>query len=170
MYMDEGLDTGDILLQRTIDIRSDDTGGSLHDRLAQIAPDALLESLQTLAKGSAPRISQDNNVATYAPKLKREDGKIDWSQPAETVERKIRAFNPWPGAFMKIGGQNLKIFSASIIDVSGKPGEIVRRDEELVIAAAKGALSLGEVQLEGKRRMSAAEFLRGHPSLFRAQR
>jgi methionyl-tRNA formyltransferase len=162
MYMDEGLDTGDILLQRTIDTRSDDTGGSLHDRLAQIAPDALLESLQMLAEGSAPRIPQDNNVATYAPKLKREDGKIDWSQPAETIERKIRAFNPWPGAFMEINGRNLKIFSASIVGLSAKPGEILRSEKELVIAAGKGALSLGNVQLEGKRRMSASEFLRGH--------
>jgi methionyl-tRNA formyltransferase len=162
MYMAEGLDTGDILLQRTIDIRSDDTGGSLHDRLAQIAPDALLESLQMLAKGSAPRIPQDDNVATYAPKLKREDGKIDWSQSAETIERKIRAFNPWPGAFMELGGQNLKIFSGSVVDVSGKPGESVRNDNALVIVAGKGALSLNEVQLEGKRRMSVAEFARGH--------
>ncbi|HEY2144326.1 MAG TPA: methionyl-tRNA formyltransferase [Candidatus Udaeobacter sp.] len=162
MYMAEGLDTGDILLQRTIDIRSDDTGGSLHDRLAQIAPGALLESLEMLAKGSAPRIPQDDNVATYAPKLKREDGKIDWSQPAETIERKIRAFNPWPGAFMELGGQNLKIFSASVVDVSGKPGESVRNDNALVIVAGKGALSLNEVQLEGKRRMSVVEFARGH--------
>jgi methionyl-tRNA formyltransferase len=162
MYMDEGLDTGDILLQRTIDIRSDDTGGSLHDRLAQIAPDALLESLQMLAKGIAPRIPQDNNVATYAPKLKREDGKIDWSQPAETIERKIRAFNPWPGAFMEIGGQNLKIFSASVVDLTGEPADILRSDKELIIAAGRGALLLDAVQLEGKRRMSAAEFLRGH--------
>jgi methionyl-tRNA formyltransferase len=167
MYMDEGLDTGDILLQRTIDIRSDDTGGSLHDRLAQIAPDALLESLQMLAKGSAPRIPQDNNVATYAPKLKREDGKIDWSQPAETVERKIRAFNPWPGAFMEIDGQNLKIFSAAVVDFTGEPAEILRSENQLVIAAGKGALLLHEVQLEGKRRMNAAEFLRGHASLQR---
>src|SRR5881397_1729603 len=83
MYMDEGLDTGDILLQRTIDIRSDDTGGSLHDRLAQIASDALLESLRMLAKGTAPRIPQDTTVATYARKLKREDGRIDWSEPAQ---------------------------------------------------------------------------------------
>jgi methionyl-tRNA formyltransferase len=168
MYMDEGLDTGDILLQRTIDIRPDETGGSLHDRLAQIAPDALLESLRMLAKGSPPRIPQDNNVATYAPKLKREDGKIDWSQPAETIERKIRAFNPWPGAFMEIGGQNLKIFSAAVVDVHGEPREILRSDEELVIAAAKGALSFYQVQLEGKRRMSAVEFLRGHTLLLRA--
>jgi methionyl-tRNA formyltransferase len=162
MYMDEGLDTGDMLLQRTTDIRSDDTGGSLHDRLAQIAPDALLESLRMLEKGSAPRIPQDNTLATYAPKLKREHGKIDWSEPAEVIERKIRAFNPWPGAFMKIDGRNLKIFSASIADLRGEPGKILRSEKELVVVADKGALLLGEVQLEGKRRMSASEFLRGH--------
>jgi methionyl-tRNA formyltransferase len=88
MYMDEGLDTGDILLQRTIDIWSDDTGGSLHDRLAQIGPEALLESLRTLAKGSAPRIPQDDALATHAPKLKRDDGRVNWSEPAEVIERK----------------------------------------------------------------------------------
>src|SRR6266496_604121 len=169
MYMAEGLDTGDMLLLRAIDIRSDDTGGSLHDRLAQIAPDALLESLRMLAKGGAPRIPQDNTLATYAPKLKREDGKIDWSEPAETIERRIRAFNPWPGAFMKIDGRNLKIFSSSIVDVSGEPGEIVGSEKELVIAAGKGALSLGNVQLEGKRRMSASEFLRGHAASSRTE-
>ena len=162
MYMDEGLDTGDILLQRTIDILPDDTGGSLQDRLAQIAPEALLESLRMLEKNSAPRIPQDNAQATWAPKLKREHGRIDWSELAEAIERKIRAFNPWPGAFMEIGGRNLKIFSASVVDLSGEPGEILKSENELVIAAGKGALLLGEVQLEGKRKMSAAEFLRGH--------
>src|SRR5438034_5737954 len=96
MYMDEGLDTGDILLQRATDILSNDTGGSLHDRLAQIAPEPLLQSLVLLAKGIAPRIPQDNSLTAYAPKLKREDGRIDWSEPAEMIERKIRAFNPWP--------------------------------------------------------------------------
>jgi methionyl-tRNA formyltransferase len=167
MYMDEGLDTGDILLQRTIEIRADETGGSLHDRLAQIAPKPLLESLRLLSAGKAPRISQDKARATYAPKLKREHGKIDWSESAEAIERKIRAYNPWPGAFMKVDGQNLKIFSASVIDLNGKPGEILRSDKELVIAGCSGALCLGEVQLEGKRRMSAAEFLRGHAGVLR---
>jgi methionyl-tRNA formyltransferase len=162
MYMVEGLDTGDILLQRRIDILPTETGGSLHDRLAQIAPEALLEALQMLANGNAPRIPQDDAVATYAPKLTRDNGKIDWSEPAEIIERKIRAFNPWPGAFMKLGERNLKIFSASIVDLGGKPGEILRSDKELVIAAGKDALSVGEVQLEGKRRMDVAEFLRGH--------
>jgi methionyl-tRNA formyltransferase len=170
MYMDEGLDTGDILLQRKINISPTDTGGSLHDRLAQIAPEALLHSLRLFAEGSAPRIPQDNSLATYAPKLKREDGRIDWSEPAQTIERKIRAFNPWPGASMKIERQTLKIFSASIVDLSGEPGEILRSEDELVIAASKGALSLSEVQLEGKRRMSAAEFLRGHSSTLRVAR
>ena len=168
MYMDEGLDTGDILLQRTIDILPIDTGGGLHDRLAAVAPERLLESLDLLAEGKAPRTPQDNAVATYAPKLKRDDGKIDWSDPADAIERKIRAFDPWPGAFMTVstnGTRNLKIFSATVIDLRGKPGKILRSEAELVVSAGKGALSLGEVQLEGKRRMSAAEFLRGHPTL-----
>ena len=165
MYMDEGLDTGDILLQRTVDILPDDTGGSLHDRLAQIAPEILLESLVLLAKGIAPRIPQDNSLTTYAPKLKREDGRIDWSEPAEMIERKIRAFNPWPGAFMKVDEQNLKIFSASVVDLNGKPGEILIRKDQLIVATGKDALALNEVQLEGKKRMSASEFLRGQRAL-----
>jgi methionyl-tRNA formyltransferase len=162
MYMDEGLDTGDILLQRSVEILPNDTGGSLHDRLAQIAPEALLESLRLLSAGNAPRIPQDNARATYAPKLKREHGLIDWSESAEAIERKIRAYNPWPGAFMKVDLQNLKVFSASVVDLNGQPGEVLRSDKDLIVAAGKDALSLAEVQLEGKRRMSAAEFLRGH--------
>ena len=168
MYMDEGLDTGDILLQRNVEILPNDTGGSLHDRLAQIAPDALLESLRLLAARSAPRIPQDNARASHAPKLKREHGLIDWSKSAEAIERKIRAYNPWPGALMKLDRQKLKIFSASVVDLYGQPGEILRSDKELIVATGKGALSLAEVQLEGKRRMAAAEFLRGHGALLGA--
>src|SRR5438309_196067 len=144
MYMDEGLDTGDILLQRSVAILPNDTGGSLHDRLARIAPEALLESLRLVAAGSAPRIRQDNARATYAPKLKREHGQIDWSESAAAIERKIRAYNPWPGAFMKVGDQNLKIFSASVVDLTGQPGEILRSDKDLIVAAGKGALCLAE--------------------------
>jgi len=168
MYMDEGLDTGDILLQRRVEILPNDTGGSLHDRMAQIAPEALLESLRLVAAGNAPRIPQDNARATYAPKLKREHGLIDWSESAEAIERKIRAYNPWPGAFMKVDHQNLKVFSASVVDLNSQPGEVLRSDKDLVVATGKDALSLAEVQLEGKRRMSAAEFLRGHRALLRA--
>jgi methionyl-tRNA formyltransferase len=167
MYMDEGLDTGDVLLQRNLEILPNDTGGSLHDRLAQIAPEALLESLRLVAAGAAPRIAQDSALATHAPKLKREHGLIDWSESAEAIERKVRAYNPWPGAFMKLDNQNLKIFSASVVVLGGQPGEVLRSDKDLIIGTGKGALSLAEVQLEGKRRMTSAEFLRGHSSLLR---
>src|SRR5436305_7904267 len=161
MYMDEGLDTGDILLQRKIDISPSETGATLHDRLAEIAPEALLESLRLLAAGNAPRISQDQALATYATKLNREAGRINWNESAEVIERKIRAYNPWPGALTEFNGRNLKIFSATIVDLRGKAGEILRKDRELVVATSDRALSLTDVQLEGKRRMSAAEFLRG---------
>jgi methionyl-tRNA formyltransferase len=167
IYMNEGLDTGDMLLQRKIEIAPNETGGSLHDRLAQIAPAALLESLPLLSGGRAPRIPQDNTLATSAPKLNREAGRIDWAEPAETIERKIRAYTPWPTAFTTIAAKskqprNLKIFSAIIVDHTGSPGEIASADERgLVIAAGSRALSLQEVQLEGKRRMSALEFVRG---------
>ena len=164
MYMDEGLDTGDILLQRKIDISPSETGATLHDRLAEIAPEALLESLRLLAAGNAPRISQDQALATYAPKLNREAGRINWNESAEVIERKIRAYNPWPGALTEFNGRNLKIFSATIVDLRGKAGEILRKDQDLVVATSDRALSMTEVQLEGKRRMSAAEFLRGAAS------
>jgi methionyl-tRNA formyltransferase len=171
MYMAEGLDTGDILLRRSIDILPTDTGGSLHDRLAQIAPETLLEALQMLAKGSAPRIPQDNARATYAPKLTRDNGKIDWSEPAEIIERKIRAFNPWPGAFAFVTDKSgrilkLKIFDAEIVPGKGRPGEVLRADNSgLIVGTGRHSLSLGNVQLEGKWRMSAYDFVRGHARL-----
>jgi methionyl-tRNA formyltransferase len=161
MYMDEGLDTGDTLLQKQIEIVPDETGGSLHDRLAEIAPAVLKEALAQLQAGSAPRIPQDSSGATYAPKLEREHGRVDWTEPAVLIERKIRAFDPWPGAFTVLhddAGQNrkLKIFRAHVVDsCSADPAN-------LVIPTKVGALRLEEVQLEGKRRMTAAEFLRGY--------
>ena len=159
MHMDEGLDTGDILLQRKIDISPNETGASLHDRLAEIAPDVLLDALKMFP--NAPRVPQNNSFASHAPKLNRESGRINWNEPAELIERKIRAYNPRPGAFSDFNNRKLKIFGASIVDLRGKPGEILRKDKELVIGAADHALSLTEVQLEGKRRMTAVEFLRG---------
>src|SRR2546430_158646 len=161
MYVDEGLDTGDILLQHKIDISPSETGATLHDRLAQTAPEALLESLRLLATGQAPRDPQDKTLATYAPKLNREAGRINWNETADAVERKIRAYNPWPGVFTDFKDRKLTIFSASVVDLRGTPGTILRKDDELVIATADRALSLTEVQLEGKKRMTASEFLRG---------
>src|SRR5438093_1735798 len=171
MYMAEGLDTGDILLQRKIEILPTDTGGSLHDRLAQLAPEALLEALQMLTKGNAQRTPQDNALATYAPKLTRDDGKIDWSESAEIIERKIRALNPWPGAFALVSEKSgrvlrLKVFDAKTVDEKGRPGEILRADNQgLIVGTGETTISLGHVQLEGKRRMSAHDFVRGHARL-----
>jgi methionyl-tRNA formyltransferase len=162
MYMDEGLDTGDILLEKKIGIAPTETAASLHDRLAEVAPECLRKAISLLAKGDAPRTPQESRLATYAPKLEREHGRIDWAEPAEALERKIRAFNPWPGAFMEFDKRKLKIFRATIVDRRGSPGEILAGENELIVAAGKAALSLDEVQLEGKRRMSAADFLRGH--------
>jgi methionyl-tRNA formyltransferase len=159
MYMDEGLDTGDVLLQKRIEIAPDETGGSLHDRLAQIAPAALEEALTRLRNRTAPRTPQDSSAATYAPKLNREDGRIDWKEPAELIERKIRAFNPWPGAFTVLRDETgherkLKIFRAHI---ASEPAT-----GSLSFPVQDTSLALDEVQLEGKRRMNAEEFLRGY--------
>lgn len=170
MYMDEGLDTGDILLQRKIDISPTDTGGSLHDRLGEIAPAALLESLSLFPGRNAPRVKQNAAQATLAPKLNREDGRIDWAEPAEAIERKIRAFNPWPGAFTHVWDEaqrtqrTLKIFSAAVVPgIKREPGLIIYADDRgLVFAAGENALALSDVQLEGSRRMAVSELLRGH--------
>jgi methionyl-tRNA formyltransferase len=171
MYMDEGLDTGDILLQRKIGVLPTDTGGSLHDRLAQIAPEALLDALKLLAQGNPPRIAQDGALATYAPKLRRENGRIDWTERAKLVEREIRAYNPWPGAFAiltdRLGREfKLKILSAQFVDRKGRPGEVLCADNRgLIVATGEKALLLQKVQLEGKWRMSAHDFVRGHARL-----
>jgi methionyl-tRNA formyltransferase len=171
MYMDEGLDTGDILLQTPLGIAPNETGESLHRRLGQLAPDSLNEALRRLSKGAGERRPQDPARATYAPKLTREDGRIDWADTAQSLERKIRAFDPWPGAFTQIKQrsgpeQRLKVFFAQIEHRNGSPGEILQANNgKLIVAAGQNALSLGNVQLEGKSPMSAAEFLRGHAGL-----
>jgi methionyl-tRNA formyltransferase len=166
MYMDEGLDTGDVLLKKEILIAPDETGGSLHDRLALLSPAATLEALELIENAAAPRIPQDSAGATYAPKLHRDSGRIDWTESAEVIERQIRAFNPRPGSFTQVtsaGGQRkLKVFGAKIVEGQGTPGAIVRADNELVFAAGTKSLLLTEVQLEGRKRMPAAEFLRGN--------
>jgi len=161
MYMGEGLDTGEVMLETRIEIAADETGGSLHDRLAEIAPGALKEALEKLQAGTAPRLPQDSSSATYAPKLEREHGRIDWTEAAALIERKIRAFNPWPGAFTILRDaagteRKLKVHRATVVPAESSD------PEKLVIAAKDGALRLEELQLEGKKRMSSAEFLRGY--------
>ncbi len=176
MYMDEGLDTGDVLLQSSIAITSDETGGSLHDRLAEIAPAALKKALEKLETGTAPRTPQNASEATYAPKLERDDGRIDWAAAAEQIERRIRAFNPSPGTYALVADdtgreRKLKVFRAVLRAGEERPlGQIVAANANgIFVAAAGGLLQLGDVQMEGKKRMSAEAFVRGHPWIARAR-
>ena len=169
MYMDVGLDTGDILLEKRLPIRRRETGGTLHDRLAAVSPAALAEALALLENGTAPRIAQNSSLATYAPKLTRESGVIDWSAPCLHIDRKIRAMNPWPAASTSLPGkdgrpQKLKIFSViPHRKCSGAPGEVLHTGKNgILVAAGTGGILLREVQLEGKKRMSARDFLSGN--------
>jgi methionyl-tRNA formyltransferase len=164
MYMDEGLDTGDVLLEEALDIGPQETTGELHDRLANLAAPCLLRALELLASGTAPRTPQDSHSATYAPKLKKSDGWLDWSKPAPELALRIRSMSPWPGAFARISGHVLKIHAAAEHPASGTPGTVLQADANaLVVACGSGSLSLLSVQLEGRKRLSAVEFLRGFP-------
>lgn len=167
MYMNEGLDTGDVLLARPLRIGRRETAGSLHDRLAELAPAALSDALALLKQGRAPRTPQDRTQATYAAKLTRENGEIDWSRTHEEIDRRIRAMNPWPGAFTWLpspeGPRKLKVFSCiQHRRTDASPGTVVRADKHgVLVAASDGAVLLREVQLEGKKRMAARDFLLG---------
>ena len=169
MHMSEGLDTGDIILQRSILIGHRETGGSLHDRLAVLGPEILAETIPQLVEGTAPRIKQDESLATYAPKLDRDSGRIDWTQSAFYLDRLIRAMNPWPGAYTVLhtaeGPRRLKLHRVLPMHrLPGEPGVVTRHVRRgIVVGTGDGSLLLLEVQLEGKRRMGTAEFLRGFP-------
>jgi methionyl-tRNA formyltransferase len=169
MYMDEGLDTGPVLLERRLPIRRRETAGSLHDRLAALAPEALAEALRLLQTGQAPILPQDNTFATYAPKLTREHGEIDWTASRCAIDRKIRGMYPWPAAYTWLpaaqGPKKLKVYSAIIYRrITGPPGAVLRADRHgLLVAARDGAILIRDLQLEGKRRMTARDFLLGHP-------
>jgi methionyl-tRNA formyltransferase len=168
MYMSEGLDTGDVLLTRTITIRRRETGGSLHNRLSTLGPEALASTLELILSGKAPRIPQDDSKASYAPKLDRESGRIDWLQESWQIDRLIRAMNPWPGAFTLVPTSDgalrqLKIHRALPVHRVSGPAGVVNRivNRGVLVTCGRGALLLLEVQLEGKRRMSATDFVRG---------
>lgn len=162
MYMDEGLDTGDMLLMREMDIRTDETGGTLHDRLADEAPGCIALALALLEAGRAPRVPQPAEGVTYAGKLTREHGEIDFSAGWQAMDRKVRAMNPWPAAATTLEGKRLKVFSASLVpEVKGEAGLVLPSTDELVVGTGDGAMALTEVQLEGKRRMSGRDFQHG---------
>ncbi len=168
MRIGERMDAGDILLQHVVPIHEDDTGESLHDKLSQLGAATLLEALSLLKQRRLSARPQDEAEATYAPIIKKEDGRIDWTQPAPTIERRIRAFTPWPSAYTMWQGKLLKILKAKLSPGYDDPhtaphGAIVEASAvDFVVATGSGRLRVLEVQLEGKKRMPVAEFLKGH--------
>jgi len=166
MHVVRELDAGDIILTKSIPLAADETGGSLHDRLAVLAADVLAETLTRLADGTAPRIPQDPALVSYIPKLDRDHGRIDWTQPAAAIERRIRAYEPWPGTYTTAieGGKEkrLKILPpATIVDMKLAPGEISTEGGKLIVGCGHQALELTSVQPDGGKRMPAADYLRG---------
>lgn len=169
MHVVKALDAGDIILKKETAIGKRETGGELHDRLAAIAPAALADALAQLAAGTAARTPQDQSQVSYIPKLMREDGEIDWSQPAASLERIIRAYEPWPGTSTtytdkKGRKRRLKIFPQVTVGASsGRPGEVLAVEDSLCVACGEGSLLIDLLQPDGSRRMRAAEFMLGSP-------
>ncbi|GAB4174795.1 MAG: methionyl-tRNA formyltransferase [Terrimicrobiaceae bacterium] len=168
MWMDEGLDTGDILLTHECAILASDTAGKLHDRLAEMAPAALREALDCIREGQAPRIPQDDSLATHSRKISRQDGLVDWFLTAEEIHRRFRAYSPWPGSFSLLpDGRRLIVREAVCGPSLGlEPGTVAPLQESgLPVAAGAGSLMLQQVQVEGGRPMTAGEFVCGHGDL-----
>jgi methionyl-tRNA formyltransferase len=162
MQMDEGLDTGDIRLVRTLEIGEDETAAGLHDRLAALAGDALREAIELLSRDALPRTPQDHAQATLAPLLSKEDAELDWTRPARELVWRVRGFTPWPGTVLRLAGRPLKVHAARAVEGRGEPGTVVEADDVVRMATGDGLLELVEVQPEGKRRMGVRDFLGGH--------
>ena len=166
MHMTRQLDAGDVILSKSTAITPADTGGTLHDRLADLATEVLAESLARLANHTAPRLPQEPALATYAPKLGRDDGRLDWSQSAATLERRIRAYHPWPGTFTiatEAGKpKRLKIYPpVRVVDHPLSPGQLACQHDQLIVGCGHLALELVSLQPEGAKRMSARDYLHG---------
>lgn len=150
MRMEAGLDTGPMLLKVTTPVTAEDTGGTLHDRLAELGPPAVLQAVAGLADGSLAGEVQDDTLATYAHKLNKDEARIDWSHPADELERLIRAFNPWPICHSTLNEEALKILAASLAEGQGTPGTILGASKDgLIVACGQGALRLTRLQLPG---------------------
>lgn len=164
MQMDVGLDTGDMLLKVTTPINPNDTGGTLHDRLADLGGEAIVEALATLTKGELAGEPQHDDHACYAHKLSKEEGHIDWTRSAPEIERLIRAFNPWPGTFTDLGDQRIRIHQAQALEQGSDhaPGTVLRRERDGIdIACGDGTLRVTSVQLPGTRALSVSDLING---------
>lgn len=170
MQMDMGLDTGAMLLKKAIPIKADDTSASLYEKLAEVGPSALLETLNKLDQ--IPAQKQNEQFATYAQKLSKEEAKIDWQLDAEQLARNVRAFNPWPVAYCNVAGNDIKVWHAQAVPVLDadkklKPGQILSADKNgILIMAGQNALLMTSIQLPGKKALSVAEVLNGKADWF----
>lgn len=165
MQMDVGLDTGPMLLTRTVPIGPRETAASLHDRLAATGAQALLDALDEIAKGTAQPRPQPADGVTYATKIRKEEAVIDWSRPAAEIDRQVRAFDPWPIAQTQWNGQQLRVWAATPIDASAlsSPGKVLATSAAGIdVGTGDGVLRLTRVQIAGRKAMSAAEFLNAH--------
>ncbi len=160
MQMDEGLDTGPMLLAESVPISADATAESLHDELASLGARLIVEALARLAAGTLAPTPQPVAGVTHAPKLARAEGRLDWTRPAAELARRVRAFAPWPGAYFDHAGEHIKVLAAEAVAGTGAPGAML--DERLTVACGEGALRLTRLQRGGKRVMAAADFLRGY--------
>ena len=166
MQMNERMDEGDILLQEALPIHEDDTAETLGKRLSALGARLLAETLDRLARGDVVPRKQNDQEATLAPMVTKEEGAVDWRRGAVEIARAVRAFSPWPSAYTKLAGRSLKIHRATAVTEAAHetPGTIVSADgDRLEVATGEGRLRLLDVQLEGKRRLTAREFLAGHP-------
>lgn len=163
MLMDEGMDTGDILLKKEIHIEEDDTSIELSNKLSIIGAGLLIETIKKVQNDEIKPIKQNDDEATLAPIIKKDVGKTDWGKSAEEIRNLIRGTQPWPGAFTSYNGKNLKIFKATVDDSTGNPGEIIISDKDrLVIGTGSKSLSIEELQIEGGKRLNISDFLRGN--------
>ncbi len=164
MYMNEKMDEGDIFLIRTTPIGPEETTGEVHDRLAKLGSQGLLEALKLLGQGKAPRTPQDFTKATYAPSIKRDFCRLDWNSPAPRIHNRVRGLSPWPAAETSWKGMELKVHKALLDSRKGKAGEVLDISKEgVVVGAGVDAVKLVEIQPPGKKKMNAYDFTLGHP-------
>ena len=162
MQMEEGLDTGPMLSMERLPILDTDTTGSLHDKLAGMGGRMIVEALHKMAEGGLDAVPQPEQGVTYAAKISKEEAKLDLNRPALELARKVRAFNPFPGAHAQAGGVIVKIWNAQALDAKGQPGQVLSADAQgIVVACGEGALRLTELQKPGGKRLAAGEFLKG---------
>ncbi|MCI5516940.1 methionyl-tRNA formyltransferase [Lachnospiraceae bacterium SGI.085] len=165
MRMDTGIDTGDMIAKKEVRLAKDETGGSLFDKLADVGAKLCVETMQLIEDGNATYTPQNSEVATHTSMISKELGNIDWQRPAVEIERLIRGLNPWPSAYTKLDDKTFKIWQADVVSdtTDYEPGCICKvTKDEMLVQTGKGVLSLKEVQLEGKKRMSVDAFLRGY--------